>query len=188
MHGHTRRRSQPYHHIILSSYLRKWCNTTQIGLLVAYMETFKLFSGCSLTVSPHFHKFEVTTLSSARGMFSIRVGGSWTVVAGELTSNMKVKWQAGHNKVSIGVSPFQTSQEQSGRKRPSQLLADVSGRMFHWQTRGRRRSLMVPLVTSNLHLAGREICNTPVKTSVCNLRHPTQLTLAPDRIFWRISW
>lgn len=114
--------------------------------------------------------------------------GDWMAVAGELTSNMKVKWQAGHNKVSIGVSPLQTSQEQSGRKRPSQLLADVSGRMFHWQTRGRHRSLMVPLVTSNLHLAARENCNTPVKTSVCNLRHPTQMTLVLDRIFWPFCW
>lgn len=104
--------------------------------------------------------------------------GDWMAAAGELTSNMKVKWQAGHNKVSIGVSPFQTSQEQSGRKRPSQLLADVSGRMFHWQTRGRRRSLMVPLVTSNLHLAGRESCNTPVRDSVWDLKQPVQLTSA----------
>lgn len=113
--------------------------------------------------------------------------GDWMAAAGELTSNMKVKWQAGHNKVNIGVSPFQTSQEQSGRKRPSQLLADVSGRMFHWQIRGRRRSLVVPLVTSNLYLAGTESRNTPVRTSVRNLRHSTQLTLALDRIFWPIS-
>lgn len=104
--------------------------------------------------------------------------GDWMAVAGELTSNMKVKWQAGHNKVSF-VPPFQTSQEQSSRKRPSQLLADVPGRMFHWQTRGRRRSLMVPLITSNLHLAVRESFETPVRAIVWNLKHPTQLTLAP---------
>lgn len=113
--------------------------------------------------------------------------GDWVAAAGELTSNMKVKWQAGHNKVSIGVSPFQTSQEQSGRKRPSQLLADVSGRMFHWQTRGRRRSLMVQLVKSNLHLAGRESRNTPVRAGVGNHKRHAQPTLAGDRIFWPIS-
>ena len=111
--------------------------------------------------------------------------GDWMAAAGELTSNMKVKWQAGHNKVSIGVSPFQTSQEQSGRKRLSQLLADVSGRMFHWQTRGRHRSLMVPLVTSNLHLAARENCNTPVKTSVCG---PWQDILTNLLIAHIFSW
>lgn len=99
-------------------------------------------------------KFGVTTLNSACVGVRCQGWGDWMAAAGELTSNMKVKWQAGHSKVSVGVSHFQTSQEQSGRKRPSQLLADVSGCMFLRQTRGRRRSPMVPLVTSNLHLAG----------------------------------
>lgn len=115
--------------------------------------------------------------------------GNWIAAAGELTSNMKVKWQAGHSEVSISVSPFQTSQEQRGRKRPSQLLADVSGCMFHWQTRGRRRSLMVPLVTSNLHLArDRAATLRSGLVCACNLRHPTPLTLALDEIFWPIPW
>lgn len=100
--------------------------------------------------------------------------GNWMAAEGKLTSNMKVKWHVGQSKVSISVSPFQTSHELSGRKRPSQLLADVFGRMFHWQTRGRRHCLMVPLVTSNLHLTGRESCNTPVRTGVPSLRHPSK--------------
>lgn len=92
-------------------------------------------------------------------------GVDWTAVAGELTSNMKVKWQAGHNKVSFGVPPFQNSQEQSGRKRPSQPLTDVPGRMFPWQTGGRRHSLMVPLITSNLHLS----LAVPTLKSLCGI-------------------
>lgn len=62
--------------------------------------------------------------------------GNWMAAEGKLTSNTKVKWHVGQSKVSISVSPFQTSHELSSRKRPSQLLADVFGRMFHWQTRG----------------------------------------------------
>lgn len=110
--------------------------------------------------------------------------GDWTAVAGELTSNIKVKWQVGHNKVSIGVSPFQTSQKQGGRKRHGQLLADVSECMFHWQTRGRHRALMVPLVTFNLHLAARKSCNTSVRTCVFNLKHTSQVSLTLDKILW----
>lgn len=111
-------------------------------------------------------------------------GRDWMAVAGELTSNKKVKWQAGHNKVSFGVPPFQTSQEQSGRKRPSQLLTDVPGRVFHWQTGGRRHSLMVPLITSNLHLAGSY--NTQV--AVWDPKHPHTPTLAFHGLFSSISW
>lgn len=131
-----------------------------------------------MRVSPPFPKFEVTGLNSACAVFGVRSGGGggggdWMAVAGELTSNMKVKWQAGHNKVSLGVPPFQTSQEQSGRKRPSQLLTDVPGRMFHWRTGGRHHSLMVPLITSNLHLAGSY--NT--QATVWDPKHPSSLTL-----------
>lgn len=157
------------------------------------MEIFECLSGSSVTVPLLFPKVWGHNFKQRMHRVWCQGWGDWIAAAGELTSNMKVKWQAGHSKVSISVSPFQTSQEQSGRKRPSQLLADVSGCMFHWQTRGRRRSLMVPLVTSNLHLTGerereRECCNTPVRACVCNPRHLIQLTLSLDRVFCPISW
>lgn len=146
---------------------------------------FPLFSVFDASFPPLFPKFEVTALNAC--MRRVRWGwwwGNWTAVAGELTSNMKVKWQAGHNKVSFGVPPFQTSQEQSGRKRPSQLLTDVSGRMFPWQTGGRRHSLMVPLITSNLHLAGSYNTQVPV----WNPEHPSSLTFSFQGLVASICW
>lgn len=145
---------------------------------------FSLFDACSLPPAP-LPEVRGQSLKRMHALCSVSGRGvDWTAVAGELTSNMKVKWQAGHNKVSFGVPPFQTSQEQSGRKRPSQLLTDVPGRMFPWQTGGRRHSLIVPLITSNLHLTGSSNTQVPV----WDPEHPCSPTLAFHGLFSSVCW